>query len=92
MMTNKEIQIMTLLNLISTDPDNPGAPILPEEEQEEVYKRWKCFGNQEVTHKIGRKEETKIEYLQPDWKYILGAVSDENKRQKLIDLFEELDK
>ena len=91
-MTNKETQIVTLLNLVSTDPDNPGAPILPETEQKEVYRRWKCFGNQEVTHKTGRKEETRIEYLQPDWQYIFDVVSDNDFKQKLIDLFEELDK
>lgn len=97
-MTNKEIQMMTLLDLVSTDPDNPGAPLLSKEEQDEVYRRFKGFGNQEIVHKTGRsahstssKEEIKIEYLDPDWKYIFRAVKDENFRQKLVELFEKLD-
>lgn len=90
-MTNKEIQMITLLDLVSTNPDNPGAPLLSKEEQDEVYRRFKGFGNQEIVHKTGRKEETKTEYLDPDWKYIFRAVKDENFRQKLVELFEKLD-
>ena len=90
-MTNKEIQLLTLVNLISNDPDSIEQPLLSDEEQEAVYKRFKEFGNQEVTHKIKRKEEKKVEYLQPDWKFIFRPVKDENWQKKLVELFEALD-
>lgn len=72
-MTNKEIQMVILLNLISNDPDNPGIPILPEVEQKNIYDRW--------------KEDNRDH----NWEYIFEPINDKITKQKLIDLFKELD-
>lgn len=103
-MTNHEVQMVTLLELVSDNPESDNQ-LLSKEEQEEVYKRWKTGQNgstedgcYEVDHMIVGKngkssklKETKLEYLPTDWKYVFAPVKDDEWRKKLIDLFETLD-
>lgn len=73
-MTNKELQILTLLEIISPNPNNDRPPIIPtEEERNAVHERYK-------------------ENSLSGWDNIFEPIKDENTRNKLIELFKELDK
>lgn len=77
-MTNKSIQNLIFLELISEPIGDDGKPqrdpILSKSEQDEIYKRRKeCEDN-------------------VNWEYVFEPIQDSERRDKLISLFKELDK
>lgn len=90
-----------MVELVTDNPDEPHPLLyLGEDERAEIFNRYRCFGKQEVTHVYPKsikrttqtdKTETKTENLGYDWDYIFEPVVDDNKRTKLIELFETID-
>lgn len=75
MLTNKEAQVLVMLELCSHDPYSEHEPLLTEDEENSIYDRYtECQGS-----------------LFMDWKYILKPIKDPNTRDKFISLLEKLD-
>lgn len=100
-LTPEELRNLIMVELVSDNPDESHPLLyLGEDERTEIFNRYRCFGKQEVTHVYPKsikrttqtdKTETKTENLGYDWDYIFEPVVDDNKRTKLIELFETID-